>query len=406
MKNWTSFPGADTAGRSSIRGTVALAAFLAAAAAAPAQVVVVGTGDPAIDVPAVQAAVDGSGVVLLEGTFSFASGSPSPTITIRRDVRIEGIPDGQGQIPEILGGTQPFVIAAPGAEVAIEGLHFENSVGTAIWIQAGGDVSVANCVFEGVLPGLIGGRMVGIEIFESFGPVGTVSIVGNDLKPGGSASNDANGIILLAPTDTIEITDNRVANTTAHGIDLRNIGGSALVTRNEVVTGLVGRGGGVGQFVDGIRCVGPGSYVIEHNSVDAGFENAAGIRLGGTTQAVIHANDVVLSMPDAAVPGAQSAGIQVQGSASRNAVVQNRIRGRGRAALSVIHSDFALDKGTGSGNPVETSLFGNDEELFTATFASVEIGAGAMDTDIFGGGRTLSDLGTGTVFHGGYDLVP
>ncbi|HKA35222.1 MAG TPA: right-handed parallel beta-helix repeat-containing protein [Thermoanaerobaculia bacterium] len=405
MKTRTLSRRGDPAGRSAVREAVFLSAFLAAAAAAPAQVLQ-GTGDPSIDVAAVQAAVDGHDVVLLEGAFSFASGAPGPMVTIRRDVRIEGVPDGQGQIPKITGGTNPFVIAAPGAEVAIEGLHFENSVTTAIWIQAAGDVSIANCVFEGVLTGLVGTTKVGIEIFETGGPVGAVRIVGNDLKPGGGPTNDANGIILNARTDAIEIIGNRVANTTAHGIDLRNVGGSALVARNEIVTGRVGRGGGPGQFVDGIRCIGAGSYVIEHNSVDAGFENAAGIRLGGTAQAVVHANEVVLSMPDAAVPGAWSAGIQVQGTASRNEIVQNQVRGRGRAAFSVIHSDFALDKGSGSGNPVETSLFGNSEEDFAAAFASVEIGAGALDTDVFGGSGTLSDRGTGTVSHGGFELLP
>src|SRR5262249_902114 len=158
-----------------------------------------------------------------------------PMITIHRDVRIEGMPDGQGQVAKIVGGTTPFLVAAPGAEVAIEGLHFENSVTTAIWIQAGGDVSIENCLFDGVPTGLVGITKAGIEIFGSAGPVGTVRIVGNDVKPGGGPTNDANGIILVARTDTIEITGNRVANTTAHGIDLRNVGGSALVARNEIV---------------------------------------------------------------------------------------------------------------------------------------------------------------------------
>jgi hypothetical protein len=53
---------------------------------------------------------------------------------------------------------------------------------------------------------------------------------------------------------------------------------------------------------------GAGSYVIEHHSVDAGFENAAGIRLGGTTEALIHANDVGMQSegrpnPDRKTPG-------------------------------------------------------------------------------------------------------
>src|SRR5262249_36660212 len=135
MKRWKSFV-----------FVALIAAFLTRPSAASAQVLLVGTGDPGIDVPAVQDAVNTSEAVLLQGIFSFAPGAPVPAITISRGVRIAGVPDEQGEMPTIAGGTQPFVIAAPGAEVAIEGLHFESSVGTAIWIQAAGDVTIANCV--------------------------------------------------------------------------------------------------------------------------------------------------------------------------------------------------------------------------------------------------------------------
>src|SRR6516164_10231020 len=52
-------------------------ATLALSASAAAQTVVVGTGNPDIDVPAVQAAVDQGGDVVLKGHFSF---DRSPTI--------------------------------------------------------------------------------------------------------------------------------------------------------------------------------------------------------------------------------------------------------------------------------------------------------------------------------------
>ena len=53
------------------RLTAAFATLLAWAASAPAQTVVVGTGNPDLDVPAVQAAVDQGGEVTLKGHFSF-----------------------------------------------------------------------------------------------------------------------------------------------------------------------------------------------------------------------------------------------------------------------------------------------------------------------------------------------
>src|SRR5262245_18358862 len=56
-------------------------ATLSLAARAAAQTVVVGTGNPDIDVPAVQAAVDERGDVVLKGHFSFDRSPTIPTTT-------------------------------------------------------------------------------------------------------------------------------------------------------------------------------------------------------------------------------------------------------------------------------------------------------------------------------------
>src|SRR5262249_52767627 len=67
-----------------IRRTLCLLTFLAIAtlalaASASAQTVVVGTGNPDLDVPAVQAAVNQGGEVILQGHFSFDSPPTVPT---------------------------------------------------------------------------------------------------------------------------------------------------------------------------------------------------------------------------------------------------------------------------------------------------------------------------------------
>src|SRR5688572_24412662 len=109
-----------------VRLVLAAALFAGSSAqAAP----VVGTGVPATDQAAVQAAVTAGGTVTLEGTFSFAglgSGTPARVITIAGAVRIVGVPDAQGALPLIVGGTRPFHVAAPGATVVIEGVRFQN----------------------------------------------------------------------------------------------------------------------------------------------------------------------------------------------------------------------------------------------------------------------------------------
>src|SRR3954453_15986433 len=102
-----------------------------------AQVItVVGTGDSKVDIPAVQAAVDQAERVVLAGRFSFEA---APTVSepaslllsgtagmirVSKSTAISGALDDQGEMTTIEGGTNPFYVEAPGARVAIEGLHF------------------------------------------------------------------------------------------------------------------------------------------------------------------------------------------------------------------------------------------------------------------------------------------
>src|SRR5713226_3817156 len=115
--------------------TVALAA-----AAAAQDITVVGTGDPAVDIPAVQAAVDQGGRVVLKGHFSFDSPPTVPEqpagtdvgdmgvvfgmVLVSKAVAISGTRDDQGEMTSIEAGTNPFYVEAPGAHITIQGLHF------------------------------------------------------------------------------------------------------------------------------------------------------------------------------------------------------------------------------------------------------------------------------------------
>jgi hypothetical protein len=66
------------------RFVATFAIVLAWAASAAAQTILVGTGDPAIDVPAVQAAVDQGGQIILKGHFSSPATTPEPMRPIPR----------------------------------------------------------------------------------------------------------------------------------------------------------------------------------------------------------------------------------------------------------------------------------------------------------------------------------
>src|SRR5215510_13972320 len=124
----------------SILPAVVGAMFVLPASAAAETITVVGTGDPKIDVPAVQAAVDQGDRVILKGHFSFDTsptvaeqpailfgGAALGTILVSKAVTISGELDDQGEMTTIDGGTNPFYVEAPGAKVAIRGLHFIQS---------------------------------------------------------------------------------------------------------------------------------------------------------------------------------------------------------------------------------------------------------------------------------------
>src|SRR6516165_8433971 len=87
--------------------TIALTVLLAAASG-NAGSLVVGTGDPNLDVPAVQAAVDRGGQVILKGHFSFDRPPEKPagavyerTVTVSKEVVISGERDEHGNMPAI-----------------------------------------------------------------------------------------------------------------------------------------------------------------------------------------------------------------------------------------------------------------------------------------------------------------
>src|SRR5262249_52388648 len=124
-----------------------------------APTIVVGTGDPDIDVPAVQAAVDQGGHVVLRGPFSFERPPTTPDgatfrrlVTVLNAIVISGTPHADGAVPTDAGGFVPFFVDASGSPVAIQGLHFLRPQGIAIWIFAVSGVVIADCRIEGVEP--------------------------------------------------------------------------------------------------------------------------------------------------------------------------------------------------------------------------------------------------------------
>jgi hypothetical protein len=119
---------------------------------AAAQLVVQGTGDPAIDAPAVQAAVeqvDQGGSILLVGTFDFGD---TGRVLLTKDVEIVGQMDSTGSpLTKIVGGDWPLYSPLPampptaaGPNVTVANIHFEGAKGVAIHLAYTGGASIRN----------------------------------------------------------------------------------------------------------------------------------------------------------------------------------------------------------------------------------------------------------------------
>jgi hypothetical protein len=229
---------------------------------------------------------------------------------------------------------------------------------------------------------------------------GTLLIVNNDLDLAGATAEDgALGVTIFSvgvPGAQVEayISGNKIRNVTEHAINIRRVVGRVYVERNVITTGslwVTGR-----MQIQAIRVVNLGSYLIAHNSIDCGWaqENAQGIGVFSQIAAwpmegaVVVDNDIAMSAPEGTVFGDLSAAIQVYGFTEGTVVLNNRLRGRARAALSVL--PFFP-----SAVPANNAFVLNRVDHFEASVPDLFVGLGAMNTRIVGAG-TVEDLGTGT----------
>jgi len=401
----------------------AIATVAPFAASAGAQTVVSGTGNPAVDVPAVQAAVDQGGEVILEGHFSFNKPPTVPTakafvsglgglatVRVSRAVVISGTQDGERTTIE--GGTTPFYVEAPGASVTIQGLRFIRPRGAAIFVYAVSGLVIASCKIEGLEP--LSGGGGGIDIVTSDGvptPThpghpenisGRLLIANNDIDAaGGTALDNVLGITIFSVGQSpdrevdIHVSGNDIKNVTEPAINLRRVGGRARVEGNVITTGPVSSQ--KAPVPEAIRAVNIGSYVIAHNVIHSQWPDPDAIGIAVFSQfaawpmesAVVVGNEVTMLPPDGTVFGTLSAGIDIRGFARDNVVSNNRIQGRARAAV-------AVDVFRG-GIPGNNAFDRNRFDDFEPSHADVFVGAGVTDTLILGQRGTVEDHGINTV---------
>jgi hypothetical protein len=360
-----------------------------------AQTVVVGTGNPDIDVAAVQTAVDRGGTVTLRGRFSFDNPPTRhgtlpelmATILISKAVTISGAWDERGEMTTIEGGEVPFAVEARGAAIRIERLRFLRPKLYGIFVDAVSGLTIDSCIIEKLEPlpvpspsgmrsgyGIYVATLLGLPNRERRGHPenisGKVSILNNEISVS-EAADPGMGIFIASVGDLenpvdVEISGNTIRNTTQKGINVWQIAGRARIERNSVISSVVYTGAATNYAV-GIHCSCSGSYLIAHNLVQLADPNAAGIRIKGCTSggatdgASITDNDISMSVAEDAVLGVGSAAIEIKGLARGTVVQRNRIRGRARAGLSVVP-----DK---AGSPRGHTFERNDQKNFSSPVA-------------------------------------
>jgi hypothetical protein len=410
---------------------IAWSIYIFTGSAAGQAITVVGTGDPNVDVRAVQAAVDQGGQVVLKGHFSFDapptvpeppsllySGPALGMVLISKTVAVSGTLDNQGEMTTIEAGSNPFYVEAPGANVTIQGLHFVHSKALVIRVIAAGGLVIAANRIEGVVRD--SKFVAGIELSTSPGDVppnagdgqpenisGTLWIANNDIDLQSTAGANYLGIVALdvgkSPDKEADlyVSGNNITNSNERPINIYSVGGRAYIERNTIAT-TGDLGVNVMPSGDVIHIVGPGSFLIAHNVIDCAWSSGqqAGIRLMTRPgQPVAHAivvdNDVNMTAPEGTMFGVTSAAIEIRGAGDGNTVLNNRIRGRANFALSVAASTPGSADQTGV--PQNTTFIMNDLQDFASAQADLFVDAGGTNTIAVGGPGKVEDHGAGTV---------
>ena len=403
---------------------------------------VTGTGDPTIDIPAVQAAVDRGGSIILKGRFSFNKPPTKPVaallasewyppaaqVLVSRTVTISGVRDANGEMTTIEAGTIPFYVEARGERVAIRGLRFVRPISDAILVYAARGVEISSCKIEGLVPYAGGGEGIAVTtrgqlpVPASPGNPANVSgrllIAHNDIDAaGGTARDDTAGIIVFAvgqsPNEEVdlEIIGNDVRNTTQCTICIVRVDGRVRVTGNTLRTSREVEEGSASRLDfsrgDAVRLVSSGTYLMANNSIECYRADAAGIAVFSqfaewpAERALVEDNDVLMSPPAGSVLRDSSAGISVRGFAHGVVIRHNRIRGRARAALAM--------QAFRGGVPTDSAFIDNRLDHFEAGLADIFVGSGVLRKRIVGPGTLLDqskEAPGGNEPHGRSEALP
>jgi hypothetical protein len=377
---------------------------------------VTGQNDPAVDVAAVQAAVNypayGDTVVCLQGIFDFGTPPPGTTnsVTIAQgpsttSLRIVGLDDSRGRKATIRNGIQALtkVTVAP-PFFSIENLRFEGPLFSAVSILGSGPIGTLS---------LTGLQIVGVKTFffpafnlkfreaiaitSVVNPIAGDIDISNNVLDGGTYTADdtvlavssgialtgavANGTTQQPFTARVHIADNKIVNWSGSGILAGGIR-ETTIERNVIQPGA---------FANVVPFSPPNC------ASNNGTGSANGISLASVGDATVRDNTITMvpALNGAGAAPPCTAGIIVvgltvvaPGNANGNLVYRNRIRGSGNYAIIV-----------GQAGSIETeNLFAlNKLGNFAPLNASLLIGPGATDNDFVGNFPTVEGNVAGNV---------
>jgi len=383
--------------------------------------VVIGTGNAAIDVAAVQSAVDHADTVVLEGHLSFnvpaakriaasyASGSMplAAEVRVSRAVTISGLQRARFDRTTIEGGTIPFYIDAPGQRVAIRGLHFLRPTSNAILVHAVDGLEIARVRIDSVAPFARASQAIAmlrrVEVptpNETGTPEaisGNLSIIDDTIDAGGGTPQDhRTGITIWGVGQsprhevTVQIAGTVIHNTTTAAISVRRASGRVLVNDNSVVTSV----DGVESGVVAIRLANTGAYVLANNVIECRWAKCIGIAVFSQhaewplAHAIVEDNVINMAPPPETVFGDSSAAIEVRGFVDSSIVRRNTFRGRARVALVV--------RGFNGGLPLDNAFIDNRMDDFHASLTDVLVKSGVVGTRLVRPGK-VRDQGERTI---------
>jgi hypothetical protein len=404
---------------------VCIALTLAPLAGAESQPVAVeGKSDPAVDVQAVQKAVDRGGTVLLKGRFDFGD---KGSVTITKDVNVLGETDERGAPrTTVRGGYYAFhsplttqTLPPPGPKITIKNIHFDGALWAPIRLAYASGVTIAGNRITGVRPhaapdrpqiglqhGILVGTLLPIKGRGQYQPgavMGTMTIADNDIDLSTEAPTKtmAQGIFVFGTTGiNARIARNTITNCARNSIEildnyLSNDGGGFIVIQdNKIVTATEGvalpspqtpNGIAVGYFRDTSAAVDPRRFirhVILHNSVRTRGKTSIGVGVF-TDGALVRNNHVVTEGPEAHA---------IRAVGSNTYIGRNRIEGSGAFGLQLV----PIAPMAASGNEVE----GNDFEQFKAAVVDVMVDKGANGNVVVGTNGSVIDLGAGNEIRG------